>query len=58
MAEEIPKKGIAGVVVNEGSDFRVEVQELDVPVPSECEQEACAVTVADPWQGTMSSSSA
>ncbi|KAK3048885.1 hypothetical protein LTR09_009780 [Extremus antarcticus] len=37
MAEEIPKKGIAGVVVNEGSDFRVEVQELDVPVPRDDE---------------------
>lgn len=29
--EEIPKKGIGGVVVNEGKDFYLEVQELDVP---------------------------
>jgi len=30
---EIPKKGKAGVVVNEGPDFRVEIQEVDVPEP-------------------------
>lgn len=35
MSEEVPKKGIGGVVVNEGQDFRVEIQELDVPEPSE-----------------------
>jgi hypothetical protein len=34
MSEEIPKKCIAGVVINEGPDFRVEVQEIDVPEPS------------------------
>ena len=34
MGEEIPKKGKAGVVVNEGPDFHVEVQEIDVPEPS------------------------
>ena len=34
MGEQIPKKGKAGVVVNEGPDFRVEVQEIDVPEPS------------------------
>lgn len=34
MAEEIPKQGKAGVVVNEGKDFRVEVQMVDVPEPS------------------------
>ncbi len=28
---EIPKKCKAGVVVNEGPDFRVEVQDVDVP---------------------------
>ncbi len=28
---EIPKKCKAAVVVNEGPDFRVEVQEIDVP---------------------------
>ena len=39
MGEEIPKKGKAGVVVNEGPDFRIEVQEIDVPEPSECRQE-------------------
>jgi hypothetical protein len=38
MSEEIPKKGIAGVVINEGPDFQVEVQELDVPEPSELGQ--------------------
>lgn len=32
---EIPKQGWAGVVVNEGPDFSVEVQKLDVPEPSE-----------------------
>lgn len=30
---EIPKKCKAGVVVNEGPDFRVEVQDVDVPEP-------------------------
>ncbi|KAK4959320.1 hypothetical protein LTR10_004123 [Elasticomyces elasticus] len=34
MSEEIPKKGKAAVVVNEGPEFRVEVQEVDVPEPS------------------------
>lgn len=31
---EIPKQCKAGVVVNEGPDFRVEVQMVDVPEPS------------------------
>jgi hypothetical protein len=31
--KEIPKKCKGGVVVNEGPDFRVEVQEIDVPEP-------------------------
>jgi len=35
MSEEVPKKGKAAVVVNEGPDFRVEVQEVDVPEPSQ-----------------------
>lgn len=30
---DIPAKTKAGVVVNEGPDFRVEVQEVDVPEP-------------------------
>jgi hypothetical protein len=30
---QIPKKGKAGVVVNEGPDFHIEVQEVDVPEP-------------------------
>ena len=34
MSEEIPKQGKAGVVVNEGSDFKIEVQMIDVPEPS------------------------
>lgn len=34
MSEEIPKKGKAGVVVNEGPEFRVEIQDVDVPEPS------------------------
>lgn len=33
--EQIPAKGLAGVCVNEGPDFKVEVQEVDVPEPSE-----------------------
>jgi hypothetical protein len=34
MAEvEIPKQCKAGVVVNEGPDFKVEVQMVDVPEP-------------------------
>ncbi|KAK4560453.1 hypothetical protein LTR86_005649 [Recurvomyces mirabilis] len=37
MSEEVPKKGKAGVVVNEGPDFRVEVQEVDVPEPKDDE---------------------
>jgi hypothetical protein len=32
---QIPKKGKAAVVVNEGPDFHVEVQEVDVPEPGE-----------------------
>lgn len=36
MSVDIPKQGWAGVVVNEGPNFRVEVQKLDVPEPSEC----------------------
>lgn len=35
MSEEIPKKGLGGVVVNEGKDFYLEVQEVDVPECSE-----------------------
>ncbi|KAI5369353.1 Putative alcohol dehydrogenase, zinc-type, GroES-like superfamily, NAD(P)-binding domain superfamily [Septoria linicola] len=31
--EQIPAKGLAGVCVNEGPDFKVEVQEVDVPEP-------------------------
>lgn len=34
MGEEVPKKGKAAVVVNEGPDFHVEIQEVDVPEPS------------------------
>ena len=34
---EIPKKCKAGVVVNEGPDFRVEIQEVDVPEPKDDE---------------------
>lgn len=33
--EEIPKTGKAGVVVNEGPDFHVEVQDVEVPEPQE-----------------------
>ena len=36
MSVDIPKQGWAGVVVNEGPDFTVEVQKLDVPEPSKC----------------------
>lgn len=36
MATEVPKQGWAGVVVNEGPDFSVEIQKVDVPEPSEC----------------------
>jgi hypothetical protein len=32
---QIPKKGKAGVVVNEGPDFHIEVQEVDIPEPGE-----------------------
>jgi len=35
MSEEIPKKGKAAVVVNEGPEFKVKIQEVDVPEPSE-----------------------
>lgn len=37
MSEEIPKTGKAGVVVNEGPDFRVEVQDVPVPEPKDDE---------------------
>ena len=33
-APEIPKQCKAGVVVNEGPDFRIEIQMVDVPEPS------------------------
>lgn len=33
---EIPKTGKAGVVVNEGPDFHVEVQDVEVPEPGQC----------------------
>lgn len=36
MSVDIPKEGWAGVVVNEGPDFKVEVQKLPVPEPSKC----------------------
>jgi len=39
---EIPKKCKAGVVVNEGPDFRVEVQMVDVPEPSILFNHQCA----------------
>lgn len=32
---EIPAKGKAAVCVNEGPEFRVEVQDVDIPEPSE-----------------------
>lgn len=31
--DNIPKKCFAGVTVNEGPDFKLEVQEVDVPEP-------------------------
>ncbi|KAF2168739.1 hypothetical protein M409DRAFT_20757 [Zasmidium cellare ATCC 36951] len=31
--EEVPKKCFAGITVNEGPDFKLEVQEVDVPEP-------------------------
>lgn len=37
MSVEIPKQCKAGVVVNEGADFRVEVQMVDVPEPKDNE---------------------
>ena len=55
MAEEIPKQGKAGVVVNEGNDFKVEVQMIDVPEPSEYRKEAKPIGSHIDWQGTMSS---
>lgn len=33
----LPAKGKAGVCVNEGPDFRIEVQDVDIPEPSACE---------------------
>ena len=33
---DIPKKCKGGVVVNEGPDFYVEVQEIDTPEPGKC----------------------
>ncbi len=32
---DVPKQGWAAVVCNEGPDFTVEVQKLDVPEPSQ-----------------------
>ena len=40
MGEEVPKKGKAAVVVNEGPEFRVEIQDVDVPEPSTLDIEA------------------
>ncbi|KAI7683086.1 hypothetical protein KC322_g13823, partial [Hortaea werneckii] len=36
---EIPKQCKAGVVVNEGPDFRIEVQMVDVPGPRRIEDD-------------------
>lgn len=35
MSVDIPKEGWAGVVIDEGPNFRVEVTKLPVPEPSE-----------------------
>lgn len=34
---EIPKIGKAGVCVNEGPEFRIEVQDVEVPEPGQPE---------------------
>ena len=58
MSEEFPKKGKAGVVVNEVSDFHVEVQEVDVPEPSESGVERFAdVAPNDRFRAPRASSS-
>lgn len=41
---EIPKKSKAAVVVDEGPDFRVEIQEVDVPEPGELVQPPTGIT--------------
>jgi hypothetical protein len=48
---EIPKKCKAGVVVDEGPNFRVEVQDVDVPEIGKCcarhiNQHEAAVNIA------------
>jgi propanol-preferring alcohol dehydrogenase len=41
---EIPKQCKAGVVVNEGPDFKVEVQMVDVPEPGMLSWELMPIT--------------
>ena len=46
---EIPKQCKAGVVVNEGPDFKVEIQMVDVPEPSE----SLAINVPHRYDGMI-----
>lgn len=59
MAEvEIPKQCKAGVVVNEGPDFKVEVQMVDVPEPGElCHYRLSSGTLLTPRKAPMISCS-
>jgi hypothetical protein len=57
MAEvEIPKQCKAGVVVNEGPDFKVEVQMVDVPEPGElCYHRMSSVILLTTFEVPMNS---
>jgi propanol-preferring alcohol dehydrogenase len=46
---EIPKQCKAGVVVNEGPDFKVEVQMVDVPEPGMSSLVLCSFDEAQAW---------
>lgn len=54
MAVEIPKQGWAGIVVNEGPNFHVEVGKLDVPEPSKSLGQPTKGQTSDSVQRTMS----
>jgi hypothetical protein len=56
---QIPKKGKAAVVVNEGPDFHVEVQEVDVPEPGElatpCDESPLSTSIDEKLQPMINS---
>lgn len=46
---EIPKTCKAGVVVNEGPDFRLEVEDVPVPEPGESRVVLAEISIVEIW---------